>query len=80
MWKKWIECCIIYEQVNLDPWFKQHKRRLCTWKSPNGKIQNQNAYTISIQRFRNIIKKLDEAKTTKASQQNHNGRDERKIK
>ena len=33
--------------------FQQHKRRLCTWTSPDGQHQNQIDYILCSQRWRN---------------------------
>ena len=35
--------------------FQQHKRRLYTWTSPDGKYQNQTDYILCSQRWRNSI-------------------------
>ena len=35
--------------------FQQHKRRLCTWTSPDGQHQNQIDYILCIQRWRSSI-------------------------
>ena len=35
--------------------FQQHKRRLCTWTSPDGQHQNQTDYILSSQRGRSSI-------------------------
>ena len=35
--------------------FQQHKRRLCTWTSPDGQYQNQIDYTFCSQRWRSSI-------------------------
>ena len=36
--------------------FQQHKRRLCTWTSPDGPHRNQTDYTLCSQRWRSSIK------------------------
>ena len=35
--------------------FQQHKRRLCTWTSPDGQYQNQIDYILCSQRWRSSI-------------------------
>ena len=35
--------------------FQQHKRRLCTWTSPDGQHQNQIDYILCSKRWRNSI-------------------------
>ena len=35
--------------------FQQHKRRLCTWTSPDGQYRNQIDYTLCSQRWRSSI-------------------------
>ena len=35
--------------------FQQHKRRLCTWTSPDGQQQNQIDYILCSQRWRSFI-------------------------
>ena len=42
---------------------QQHKRRLCTWTSPDGKYQNQTNYILCTQRWRSSIQ--SEKKKTK---------------
>ena len=41
--------------VIANTFFQQHKRRLCTWTSPNGQHQNQIDYIICGQRWRSSI-------------------------
>ena len=41
-----------------NSWFKKPKRRLYTWKSPNGKTKNQIDYILVPTRFRNSITKV----------------------
>ena len=36
--------------------FQQHKRRLCTWTSPDGQCQNQTDYILCSQRWRSSIR------------------------
>ena len=38
-----------------NTWFKQHKRRLFTWKSPDGTTKNQIDYIMVPTRFRNSV-------------------------
>ena len=40
-----------------NTWFKEHKRRLWTWKSPDGSTKNQIDYVLTRKRFRNSIKR-----------------------
>ena len=38
--------------VIANPLFQQHKRRLCTWTSPDGQHRNQTDYILCSQRWR----------------------------
>ena len=42
--------------VTANNLFQQHKRRLCTWTSPDGQHQNQIDYILCSQRWRRSIK------------------------
>ena len=53
--EKWIEWCTANSQVILNSWFKQHERRLWTWKSPADRTRNQIDYITINSRYRNSI-------------------------
>ena len=50
-----IEFCQLNALVIVNTLFQQHKRRLYTWTSPNGKHQNQIDYILCSWRWRNSI-------------------------
>ena len=50
-----IEFCQENALVITNILFKQHKRRLCTWTSPDGQHQNQIDYILCSQRWRSSI-------------------------
>ena len=49
------EFCKENELVTANILFKQHKRRLYTWTSPDVQYQNQTDYVLSSQRWRSSI-------------------------
>ena len=51
-----MEWCEEKELMTISTWFKQHKHRLFTWKSPNKQTRNQIDYILINQRFRNAVK------------------------
>lgn len=53
--EKLIEWCKANDQVVLNTWFQQPKRRLWTWRSPDGSINNQIDYITINSRFRNGV-------------------------
>ena len=50
-----IEFCKENTLVIVDTLFQQHKRRLYTWTSPGGQLQNQTDYILCSQRWRSSI-------------------------
>ena len=50
-----IEFCQENALVIANTLFQQHKRRLCTWTSPDGQHQNQIDYILCSQRWRRSI-------------------------
>ena len=50
-----IEFCQENPLVIANTLFQQHKRRLCTWTSPDGQHQNQIDYILCSQRWRSSI-------------------------
>ena len=48
--KRLIEFCQVNALVMENTLFQQHKRRLCTWTSPDGQHQNQIDYIFGSQR------------------------------
>ena len=50
-----IEFCQENALVIANTPFQQHKRRLCTWTSPDGQHQNQIDYILCSQRWRSSI-------------------------
>ena len=53
--QKLIEFCKENALVIENTLFQQHKRRLYTWTSPDGQLQNQTDYILCSQRRRNSI-------------------------
>ena len=51
-----VEWCERTELVVTNTWFKQHKRRLYTWTSPDAQTKNQIDFILVNQRYRNAIK------------------------
>ena len=49
------ELCQENALVIANTLFQQHKRRLCTWISPDGQHQNQINYILCSQRWRSFI-------------------------
>ncbi|KAI5738261.1 hypothetical protein M8J77_004739 [Diaphorina citri] len=54
--EKLIEFCETFEFWISNTWFKNHKRRLYTWKSPGDRFRNQIDFILVNQRFKNSIK------------------------
>ena len=50
-----IEFCQKNALVTANTLFQQHKRRLCTWTSPDGRHRNQIDYILCSQRWRSFI-------------------------
>ena len=50
-----IEFCQENALVIENTLFQQHKRRLCTWTSPDGQHRNQTDYILCSQRWRSSI-------------------------
>ena len=50
-----IQFCQENALVITNTLFQQHKRRLCTWTSPDGQHQNQIDYVLCSQRWRSSI-------------------------
>ena len=51
-----VEWCGEKELIVTNTWFKQHKRRLFTWKSPDEKTRNQIDFILTNHRFRNAVR------------------------
>ena len=51
-----IEFCQQNKLIITNTYFKQHPRKLCTWKSPDGDTRNQIDYILINKRFRNCVK------------------------
>ena len=54
-WQRLIEFCQENALVIANTFFQQHKRRLYTWTSPDGRHQNQIDYILCSQRWRSSI-------------------------
>ena len=54
-----IEFCQENALVTANTLFQQHKRRLCTWTSPDGRHQNHIDYILCSQRWRSSIKSAE---------------------
>ena len=50
-----IEFCQENQLITANTFFQQHKRRLYTWTSPDGRHQNQTDYILCSQRWRSSI-------------------------
>ncbi|XP_062914140.1 craniofacial development protein 2-like [Mobula hypostoma] len=53
--EKWVEWCKMNNQVIMNTYFKNHPRRLWTWKSPGDNTRNQSDFITINQRFRNSV-------------------------
>uniref|UniRef100_A0A8D8S3W4 Craniofacial development protein 2 n=1 Tax=Cacopsylla melanoneura TaxID=428564 RepID=A0A8D8S3W4_9HEMI len=53
--EKLIEFCKTFKLWISNTWFKNHKRRLYTWKSPGDRYRNQIDFILVNQRFKNSI-------------------------
>ena len=53
--QRFVEWCTSYNQVITNTWYKHHRRRRWTWRSPNGVVKNQIDYITINERFRNSI-------------------------
>uniref|UniRef100_A0A8D8WQA5 Craniofacial development protein 2 n=2 Tax=Cacopsylla melanoneura TaxID=428564 RepID=A0A8D8WQA5_9HEMI len=53
--EKLIEFCKQFDLWISNTWFKQHKRRLYTWKNPGDRMRFQIDYILINQRFKNSI-------------------------
>ena len=51
-----IEFCQQNELLITNTYFKQHPRKLYTWKSPDGETRNHIEYVLINKRFRNCVK------------------------
>ena len=51
-----IEFCQENKLIITKTYFKQHQRKLYTWKSPDGDTRNQIDYILLNKRFRNCVK------------------------
>ena len=54
-----IEFCQENALVIANTLFQQHKRKLCTWTSPDGQYQNQIDYILCSQRWRSSIQSAE---------------------
>ena len=50
-----VDWCRENSRVVTNTWFKNHPRRLYTWRSPGDLTRNQIDYILSSKRFRNSI-------------------------
>ena len=57
---KLVEWCLENDLAVMNTWFRHHKRRLWTWKSPGDLTRNQIDFIIINKRFRNSV---NQAKT-----------------
>ncbi|XP_072177062.1 craniofacial development protein 2-like [Diadema setosum] len=53
--ERWIQWCMVHQQVIKNTWFKQPKRRLYTWCSPGDGVRNQIDYITINRRFHSWI-------------------------
>ena len=53
--ERWADWCKANNQVIMNTWFKNHKRRLWTWKHPGDRTRNQIDYVTINHRFRNSV-------------------------
>ena len=53
--EKWVQWCTANCQVITNTCFKEHPRRLWTWKSPGGDTKNQIDYVTINKRFRSAV-------------------------
>ena len=52
---EWVEWCNEHQQIVLNTWFRNHPRKLWTWKSPGGRYKNQIDYVTINRRFRSAV-------------------------
>ena len=53
---RWIEWCEAKGMVIVNTWFKEHPRRIYTWKSPGDRARNQIDYITINERFKRGVK------------------------
>ncbi len=53
---KWVHWCENNDMVIMNTWFKEHPRRIYTWKSPGDIIRNQIDYIAINGRFKRAVK------------------------
>ena len=63
-WQRLIEFCKENALVIADTLFQNHRRRLCTWTSPDGQYQNQIDYILCSQRWRSSTQQKQDCELT----------------
>ena len=53
--ERWIDWCRQHNQIITNTWFKNHNRRLWTWRDPGDRYKNQIDYITINNRFRNAV-------------------------
>lgn len=56
--ERWVDWCTERQQMMMNTWFRQHPRRLWTWKSPGDRARNQIDYVTINRRYRNAVTKV----------------------
>ena len=51
--ERWVDWCQSHDQVIMNIWFKNHVRRVWTWKDPGNRSKNQIDFVTINYRFRN---------------------------
>ena len=51
---RWVEWCEAKGMVIVNTWFKEHPRRIYTWKSPGDRARNQIDYITINERFKEV--------------------------
>ena len=53
---RWVQWCEANNMVITNTWFKEHPRRIYTWKSPGDRTRNQIDFITINDRFRRAVK------------------------
>eukprot|EP00795_Rhopilema_esculentum_P005942 gene5942-11290_t len=52
----WVQWCERNDMIITNTWFKEHPRRVYTWKSPGGLTRNQIDFITRNERFKGAVK------------------------
>ena len=51
----WVEWCVANDYCIMNTWFKNHSRRLWTWRSTGSEVKNQIDFIAVCNRYRSSI-------------------------